>query len=132
MSIRTEKVASLLKRVLAAPINELARESAAGLVTVTAVRLTPDLHLAKVYISCYGGKITNTAFISVLEGKKGELRSLVGSQVRLRLTPDLRFYIDDTLDQIDHIQKLIDIAKKDLPEKSDVSDESDNQDSTSI
>lgn len=119
MSIRTEKVASLLKRVLAAPINDIAKEFNAGLVTVTAVRLSPDLHLAKVYISCYAGKIPNTEFIGILENKKGELRSLVGSEVRLRLTPDLRFYIDDTLDQIEHIQKLLNIANKDLPKRSD-------------
>ncbi|MCK5742368.1 MAG: ribosome-binding factor A, partial [Chlorobi bacterium] len=53
MSIRTEKVAGLIKEIIAEPINEKAREFSAGLVTVTSVRMTPDLHLAKVYISIF-------------------------------------------------------------------------------
>lgn len=113
MSLRTEKVASVIKRTLAQPISDYAKEVFAGLVTITDVRLTNDLQIAKVYLSVYAGKVTPAQFVNMLEKKVGELRSYVGSKVRLRFTPELRFYIDDSLDQIEHIQKLLDSVKKD-------------------
>lgn len=107
MSIRTDKVSSLIKRTLAQTINELAREYKAGIATVTSVRMTKDLHIAKVYISVYGGKITPGQFLTYLEKRTPEVRSFVGSQVHLRYTPEIRFFIDDTLDQMDRIDGLL-------------------------
>lgn len=112
MSLRAEKVASVIKRVLSMPVSTFARENAAGIATVTAVRLSPDLTLAKVYISVYGNNYPPARFIAKLDEAKHEFRRLVGKEVRLRQTPDLRFYLDDTLDQIDHIQKILDKAKE--------------------
>ncbi len=111
MSLRAEKVASVIKRALTVPISDIARENSAGLATVTAVRMSPDLTVAKVYISVYGKNYPPAKFINILEDSKGELRRFVGSSVRLKQTPELRFFIDDTLDQIEHIQKLVDQVK---------------------
>lgn len=107
MSIRAEKVSSLIKRVLAKPIDSLASEHHAGLVTVTSVRLTEDLQTAKVYVSIFGDKISPGKFLAILEDKKGSLRTHLGKEIRLRYTPDLKFFLDDTLDKIEHIQELI-------------------------
>lgn len=127
MSIRTEKVAGEIKRTLAKPISDLANELSAGLATITAVRVSPDLKNAKVYVSLYGHKMAPSTFISHLESHKGKLRHIVGAQIRLRTTPDLRFFIDDTLDQIEHIQKLLDSVKDDLSPKDDETEVSENE-----
>ena len=116
MSIRAEKVGSEMKRVLTRPIDELAKEHKAGLVTVTSVRLSEDLQLAKVYISIFGDKISPGKFLAILEDKKGSLRTQVGRNIRLRYTPDLKFFLDDTLDKMEHIQELLDSVKKDSKE----------------
>ncbi len=108
MSVRIERVASVIKRCLAGPVTDIAREISAGMVTLTSVRVSADLQNAKVYISVFGGKVPPAALISALDRKKGELRHIVGREVRLRLTPDLKFFIDDTLDQMERIQKLLD------------------------
>lgn len=113
MSIRTDKVSSLIKRVLAKPITDLANEHKAGLVTVTAVRTSPDLKIAKVYLSIYGNKIAPGSFLDILESEKGKIRHEMAKEVRLRFTPDLKFFLDDTLDQIEHIQRLLDSVKDD-------------------
>jgi ribosome-binding factor A len=112
MSVRAEKVASTIKRIIAEPISQIAREQDAGMVTVTSVRVTGDLQIAKVYISIYGEKTSPGKFISFLENKQGELRSLIGAKMRLRYTPELRFYLDDTLNEMEHIQELLDSVKK--------------------
>ncbi len=108
MSIRSEKVASLIKRIISKPINDIARETEAGITTVTSVNMSADLQIAKIYISSYGGKISPPEFITILETRRSELRFYLGANVRLRFTPELRFFIDDALDQMEHIQKLLD------------------------
>jgi len=56
MSIRTEKVASVIVEALSDPLRKIASEINAGLITVTSVKMSPDLQIAKVYISCIGEK----------------------------------------------------------------------------
>lgn len=111
MSIRTEKVASEIKKALAKPISDLATGLNAGLVTLTTVRISPDLKIAKVYISLYAGNIPTAEFIDYLSSRQGYIRHILGTKIRLRYTPELKFFIDDTLDQIEHIQKVLDSAK---------------------
>jgi len=111
MSIRTDKVASVLKRTAANPINRIASELSAGMATVTSVKISSDLQFAKIYISVFGGKITPAAFLRELDNRKGEIRKAIASEIRLRYTPDISFFIDDTLDQMEHIQKLLDSVK---------------------
>jgi len=112
MSIRAEKVASVIKKVIAEPISEIAHQFTSGLVTVTSVKLSNDLQIARVYISIYGNKISKGELLSQLEKSKSEIRYLVGKEVRLRYTPEIKFYLDDTLDEMEHIQELIDKAKE--------------------
>lgn len=56
MSIRTEKVAAVITDLLSEPLRKIASEIHAGLITVTSVKMSPDLQIAKVYISAIGGK----------------------------------------------------------------------------
>ncbi len=123
MSKRQEKVASVIKRALAGPISDIASEYGKGLVTLTAVRMSPDLHNASLYISVYGSKETPAVLINEIESRKGELRQVVGREVRLRFVPDLRIYLDDTLDQMDRIQTLLNSAKVDELDGSDSDEE---------
>ena len=119
MSVRTEKVGSVIKRVLAEPISNIAKEKyQTVLVTITAVRLSPDLRIANVYLSIFGPDISPGTLITYFEEHKGRLRHHIGSNVRLRFTPDLRFFLDDTLDQMEHIQNLLDKVKKDDSQKA--------------
>ncbi len=112
MSIRAEKVASVIKKVIAKPISEIAHKYTIGLVTVTSVKLSNDLQIAKVYISVYGNKISKGELLSHIENNISGIRYLVGKEVRLRYTPEIKIYLDDTLDEMEHIQDLIDKTKK--------------------
>lgn len=107
MSLRTEKVASVIKRMIVKPVEEIGRENGAGLVTVTSVRISPDLQSARVYISVYGGKVPPAHFITILEQEKNRVKHYMAPQLKLRFMPDIKFFLDDTLDQMERIQKLI-------------------------
>ncbi|MCX6146659.1 MAG: 30S ribosome-binding factor RbfA [Candidatus Kapabacteria bacterium] len=108
MSIRTEKVASVIKRIVVEPISEIARQHSAGMVTVSSVKVSSDLQYAKIYLTTLNGKITPMEFIAILEKNKYKVKAEIARLAKLRYVPEIKMFIDDTLDQMDHIQKLLD------------------------
>ena len=85
-------------------------------ITITGVKVTPDLSIARVYISVFKEK--GEAVILKLESHKREIRRKLGERIRnqARIIPELEFFIDDSLDYADKIDKIM----KDLhipPEK---------------
>ncbi|GAB5466761.1 MAG: 30S ribosome-binding factor RbfA [Candidatus Kapaibacteriales bacterium] len=117
MSVRTERVGSVIIKALPKKINELASEYGAGLVTLTDVKVTKDLSIAYVYFTAIGGKISPLEFIEKLERKEIDLRLSLNSHLRLRKLPQLKFHLDDTLDKINHIEKVITDIKSDRDKK---------------
>lgn len=111
MSHRPEKVANEIKKILAQPIVDISNRIKAGFATLTAVRISKDLQNAKVYVSLFGKDSQPGKLISELESNRGELRHIIGKELRLKSVPDLKFYLDDTLDQIEHIQVLLNSVK---------------------
>ena len=69
-------------------------------ITVGEVRMTPDLSIATCYVLPLGGKDADLA-IAALARNKGELRHLIAKGMKLKVTPDLRFRIDDMYDRMD-------------------------------
>ena len=118
MSVRTEKVASVIKKTLARPLSELAQEIGAGLVSITDVRLSPDLRVATIQLSIYGGNIAPAPALVELQNRSGRLKQSLAGGARLRFIPELRFHLDDREDAIRHIEKLLEQAKTSSPSDS--------------
>ncbi|MCS6807630.1 MAG: 30S ribosome-binding factor RbfA [Bacteroidota bacterium] len=106
-SIRTERVANEIRQALARPLTELASELSAGFITVTHVRMSPDLRIARVYLSVFGGKLSPQQAIEKVREHASILRKHVNTHVRLRFSPELHFYLDDTLDAMQRIETLL-------------------------
>jgi ribosome-binding factor A len=108
-SVRQNKVNSLLQQEMAEVMQGHNHALLpGGLITVTAVRVSPDLGIAKIYISLFPVKDKQTVLDNVRNmGHKlrGELGHRVGKQ--LRIVPELLFYIDDSLDRIEEIDNLL-------------------------
>jgi len=120
MSIRTERVASVIKKSLPSQIDNLANEHVAGMVTITNVKVSNDLQNAYIYITAYGGKLTPLEFIRILEKKEMDLRLYLNSHLRLRQLPVLKFYLDDSLDKVNHIEKVISDIKDNSTASKDI------------
>lgn len=78
------------------------------MITVTTVRITPDLGLARIYLSIFPlGK--DEDFMETIRDKTGSLRFELGNRIRhqVRQIPELVFYRDDSLDYLDNIEKLL-------------------------
>ena len=108
--IRIQKVARLLQKVLG---EILVQETSALLgnmmVTVTEVRMSPDLGLAKVYLSFILDK-DRASMLAKVEQQKGLFRKLLGNRVgkKLRKVPVLQFYIDDSVAHAAKMHQLLD------------------------
>lgn len=84
-----------------------------GMISVSAVKVTPDLFEARVYLSMFQIKDTQAALLR-FEEKNKEIRKELGTRVRhqLRSIPELKFFIDDTLDYVFKMEELFNKIKK--------------------
>lgn len=108
-STRQLKVARELQRDLAEIIRSKGMAVFNGaMVTVSEVRISPDLSIAKVFVSIFPSAKQEEVMKILEENKKvyrGELGHKVASQ--LRIVPELDFYLDTTLDYAEHIDQLL-------------------------
>jgi ribosome-binding factor A len=107
-SPRTARVSRQILQDLAEIIEREVKDPRAGMITLTSVQVTPDLHTAKVYFSRMGTPTEREEAKRVLDHAAGFLRRELGARLRLRYVPELRFYIDDSLDVSERINELLD------------------------
>ena len=109
MSVRQEKIASVIKKELGIFFQKNAIIIAKGaMITTTVVRMSLDLSIAKVYISIFGGKEITMHLSEYCRSFKlirHELSKVVRNQ--LRKMPELHFYRDDSFDYAQEIDKLL-------------------------
>ncbi len=107
-SIRQSRVEGVIQEELSTYFQRNAREICLGaMVSVTVVRVTPDLSLARVYLSVFAGPDKQDVLANIREhGRK--IRGEVGKRLRnMHKIPELSFFIDDSLDYAETIDKLL-------------------------
>ncbi|HWR75214.1 MAG TPA: 30S ribosome-binding factor RbfA [Bacteroidales bacterium] len=108
-STRQKKVARLVQKELAEIILHHSGELAHGkMITVTTVRVSPDLSLAKTWISIFPSD-KSAEILEVLRSQVPRIRYELGQKVRnqLRIVPEIAFFVDDSNDYIDKISNLL-------------------------
>ena len=87
-------------------------------VTVTNAKVSPDLGIAKIYISIFGVKDSQQT-LKEIESHNKEIRKRLGNSIRnqARVIPELKFFLDDSLDYVEKIEKLLNETK--LPPQQD-------------
>ncbi len=106
---RQHKVSRLLQKELGNYFQKNGPELTGGkMVTVTVVRISPDLGVAKVYLSIFPGEQKDHDLKTVAE-RALMVRSEMGKRLRdqLKHIPEFVFYLDDSLDYIDRIENLL-------------------------
>ncbi len=106
---RQQKVARQIQKDLSDIFMHATREITQGkMITVTVVRMSPDLSLAKVYLSIFPSDDTHK-FLDNLQLYVKHIRLELGKKVRhqLRIVPELTFFVDDSLDYAQHIDELL-------------------------
>lgn len=110
---RLNRINEELKKELSTIINyELKNPNVTGMITVTRVKITPDFKYAKVYVSVLNSKNIKKT-IEGLKESNGFLKSRIAKSINLRVTPELVFELDDSLDYGEKIDSILKELKKD-------------------
>jgi ribosome-binding factor A len=107
---RQKKISGVLQNDLTLILQKLIKSSGKSSIicSVTKVRISPDLSLAKIYVSIFPVTQVKSIFELIMQSQnliRKSLGSLIKNQVRR--IPDLAFYIDDSLEQISEIEKAL-------------------------
>jgi ribosome-binding factor A len=103
---RSTRVSEEFREILAEEIPKL-KDPRVGFVTVTGVKVSPDLRRAWVYFTVMGDERERRASAAALRSASPHLRRVIGSQVRLKVLPELAFEQDDTEETAERIETLI-------------------------
>ncbi|HEX2057199.1 MAG TPA: 30S ribosome-binding factor RbfA [Actinomycetota bacterium] len=106
MSLRIERVQKLARQVLGDAIR-LLKDPRVGFVTVTKVKVTPDLRHARVLVSILGDPDAQKESLAGLNSAKPVLRAELGRQMRMKYLPDLVFELDEGAAEAERIEGLL-------------------------
>ncbi len=117
-SKRQRQVAEIIRRSFSMVLQEEGEYiyGPGPLVTVTRVQMTPDLNLARIYLSVFN-TMNKQAVLLELESAYPHLRKALGQRIRkqVRRIPELQFFLDDTLDEMDRVDQLLARIRTDKP-----------------
>ena len=104
---RLGRIDEELKKEISYIINyDLKNPNVTGLISVTKTKITPDLKYAKVYVSILNSKNIKTTFAN-LKKSAGFIRSEVAKRINLRITPELVFVLDDSMEYGEKIDRIL-------------------------
>lgn len=109
---RARRLAGRIKQIVATQIDGHIKDPRLGMVTLTDVRLTGDLHDATIFYTVFGDDAARADSAAALESARGVLRSEVGRQTGVRFTPTLTFVLDSLPDDTRHIDELLAVAAR--------------------
>lgn len=109
---RLEKIARLIQKELSELFRAETAKTRGTIVSVSSVRVSPDLSIARVYLSVFPSD-QGAAVVKNVNDNEKTVRYNLAQRVRfqLRRTPELVFYLDDSLDYIEHIDQLLQADK---------------------
>lgn len=108
-SQRQLRVAQEIKRVITSVLekgNLRSEDIRNAFITITEVRVSPDLKYVTVYVMTLNGKNLGLV-LEMLNAEKGVFKKQIASKLQLRYTPDITFRADDTFAEVDRIEKLL-------------------------
>lgn len=109
---RARRLADRIKVIVAQMLDTRIKDPRLGFVTITDVRVTGDLQQASVFYTVYGSDDDRVGTAAALESAKGLIRSEVGKQVGLRLTPTVEFHLDTVPETSAHLAAALEEARR--------------------
>ena len=104
---RAIRVGRVVKAEIADLLTRGLKDPRVGFVSIMGVRMSPDLRYANVYVSMFGSDKEKKSSMIGLQNSAGWIRKQLGRKLRLRLTPEVRFFEDKSLDQVFHLDEMI-------------------------
>lgn len=108
---RSRKLAERIKVLVAEALERAVKDPDLGFVTITDVKVTPDLQHATVFYTVYGSDEEKKQSSEIIEKNRGIIRREVGHNLSIRLTPTLEFLLDEIPETAAHMNDLLAQAK---------------------
>ncbi|MFQ5682600.1 MAG: 30S ribosome-binding factor RbfA [Candidatus Binatia bacterium] len=109
---RSDRVGELLLEIISQLLTREVHDPRVGPLNLTGVHLSGDLKHARIYFSLFGDTKKKAEVLSGLKSATGFIRGKVGKELKLRFVPTIEFVYDDTQDQAQHIEDLLQQVKK--------------------
>ena len=104
---RADRVSGLIQEILSNLLKKDIHDPRLKMVTITNVKMSRDLRLARIYFSIYGGKNKAEAAADGFESARGFIKRSLASRLGLRYMPDLTFFYDESFDYGTQIEELL-------------------------
>lgn len=111
-SPRARRMAGRIHQIVASYIESQLKDPRLGMVTVTDVKITGDLHDASVFYTVLGDEVERADSAAALEAARGQIRSEVGRQTGVKFTPTVSFFLDELPESAKHIDELLAVARQ--------------------
>lgn len=119
---RSQRLEGELMKVLAETIREDLKDPRLNLITITDVTVAKDLSFAKIFISHLDEEKAKSGLDALNKGK-GFIRKQIGMKLKLRIVPEIAFFIDDTLNYSLKINKILKSIEKETKTESEENEE---------
>jgi ribosome-binding factor A len=122
---RPDRVGEQIRQELSQIIAQQVHDPGVGFITLTRVKVTPDLQLARVLYTVMGDEKQKKETVKALERAIPFLRRQIGSRIRLRRVPDLQFFYDESIEHQDRIEQiLLDLKREREAQEAEASTDS--------
>lgn len=110
---RSDRVGGLIQRVLSEILRRDIKDPRLELTTISAVKMSPDLKIAKIYYTTPSGKNNKESVAAGFHDAAGFMKRALAREINLRYMPALQFYVDESFDYGSRIDQLINSLKTD-------------------
>ncbi|MBE9545691.1 MAG: 30S ribosome-binding factor RbfA [Proteobacteria bacterium] len=110
---RADRVSGLIQETLSDLLNKSIHDPRLQMITITKVKMSADLRLARIYFAIYGDDKKSEDAAKGFESARGFIKRILAPKLGLRYMPDLKFFYDDSLDYGSHIDQLLEKIKTD-------------------
>ncbi|HEO70018.1 MAG TPA: 30S ribosome-binding factor RbfA [Candidatus Hydrogenedentes bacterium] len=125
--LRAKRVAQAIREEMGRLLTKGLKDPRIGFVSVMAVRVSSDLRYANIYVSLFGNDAERKSSLIGLRHSAGWVRREIGKAIRLRFTPEIRFFPDDTLDEVYHLEEVFQRLHEQEEENRQLEEAPDNE-----
>jgi len=108
---RADRVSGLIQETLSDLLSKRIHDPRLEMATITRVKMSADLKLARVYFAVYGDDRKSDEAAKGFESARGFIKRILAPKLGLRYMPDLKFFYDDSFDYGSHIDQLLEKIK---------------------
>ena len=104
---RADRVSGLIQEVLSELLKKNIRDPRLAMATISSVKMSRDLKLARIYFTIYGDSKKSEAAVQGFESARGFIKRSLARRLSLRYMPDLKFFYDESFEYGSHIDQLL-------------------------